>query len=86
MCVLCLLRFEMRASILPDRQDEGMNEGKSIFSQLIGFLSSREFRRCVARYGGNRYPRPCRGCPPGKREMKSCPGFLANRYENMPRT
>lgn len=32
-----------------------MNEGKSIFSQLIGFLSDREFRRCVARYGGDRY-------------------------------
>jgi len=32
-----------------------MNEGKSIFSQLIGFLPDREFRRCVARYGGDRY-------------------------------
>jgi hypothetical protein len=27
----------------------------------------------------------CRSCPPGKRGMKSCPGFLANRCENMPR-
>ena len=36
-------------------QDGGMNEGKSIFSQLIGFLPDREFRRCVARYGGDRY-------------------------------
>jgi len=35
--------------------DEGMNEGKSIFSQLIDFLPDREFRRCVARYGGDRY-------------------------------
>ena len=26
-----------------------MNEGKSIFSQLIGFLPDRNFRRCVAR-------------------------------------
>jgi hypothetical protein len=34
-----------------------MNEGKSIFSQLIGFLPDREFRRCVARYGGDRYTR-----------------------------
>jgi hypothetical protein len=32
-----------------------MNEGKSIFSQWIGFLPDREFRRCVARYGGDRY-------------------------------
>jgi hypothetical protein len=32
-----------------------MNEGKSIFSQLIGFLPDREFRRCVAHYGGDRY-------------------------------
>jgi len=32
-----------------------MNEGKSIFSQLIGFLPDRDFRRCVARYHGDRY-------------------------------
>jgi transposase len=32
-----------------------MNEGKSIFSQLMGFLPDREFRRCVARYNGDRY-------------------------------
>ncbi len=32
-----------------------MNEGKSIFSQLIGFLPDRDFRRCIARYGGDRY-------------------------------
>ena len=39
----------------PTSQDERMNEGKSIFSQLIGFLPDREFRRCVARYDGDRY-------------------------------
>jgi hypothetical protein len=39
----------------PTVQDEGMNEGKSIFSQLIGFLPDREFRRSVARYDGDRY-------------------------------
>lgn len=32
-----------------------MNEGKSIFSQLISFLPDRDFRRCVARYDGERY-------------------------------
>ena len=32
-----------------------MNEGKSIFSQLIGFLPDRDFRRCAARYHGDRY-------------------------------
>ena len=32
-----------------------MNEGKSIFSQLIAFLPDRDFRRCVARYQGDRY-------------------------------
>lgn len=32
-----------------------MNEGKSIFSQLIGFLPDRDFRRCVARYQGDHY-------------------------------
>ncbi len=30
-----------------------MNEGRTIFSQLISFLPDREFRRCVARYGGD---------------------------------
>ncbi len=29
-----------------------MNQGRTVFSQLIGFLPDREFRRCVARYGG----------------------------------
>jgi hypothetical protein len=32
-----------------------MNDGKTVFSQLIGFLPDREFRRCVARYHGDRY-------------------------------
>jgi hypothetical protein len=32
-----------------------MNEGKTVFSQLIGYLPDRDFRRCVARYGGDRY-------------------------------
>jgi hypothetical protein len=32
-----------------------MNEGKTVFSQLIGFLPDRDFRRCVTRYGGDRY-------------------------------
>src|SRR5919109_5285879 len=30
-----------------------MNSGRTVFSQLINFLPDREFRRCVARYGGN---------------------------------
>ena len=32
-----------------------MNDGQTVFSQLIGFLPDRDFRRCVARYGGDRY-------------------------------
>jgi hypothetical protein len=32
-----------------------MNDGKSIYSQLSDFLPDREFRRCVARYGGDLY-------------------------------
>jgi hypothetical protein len=32
-----------------------MNEGKSLFSPLIGFLPNRDFRRCVARYRGGHY-------------------------------
>jgi len=30
-----------------------MNSGKTIFSQLMDFLPSYEFRRCVERYDGN---------------------------------
>jgi len=30
-----------------------MNTGRTIFSQLLGFLPLREFRRCVARYRGH---------------------------------
>jgi hypothetical protein len=30
-----------------------MNEGRTVFSQLISFLPDREFRRCVERYGGD---------------------------------
>ena len=31
-----------------------MNLGRTVFSQLIGFLPDRELRRCVARYNGDR--------------------------------
>jgi hypothetical protein len=34
-----------------------MNLGRTVFSQLIGFLPDREFRRCVARYSGDFRPR-----------------------------
>ena len=30
-----------------------MNQGRTIFSQLLNFLPDREFRRCVARYSGD---------------------------------
>lgn len=30
-----------------------MNKGRTVFSQLLFFLPDREFRRCVARYGGD---------------------------------
>ena len=30
-----------------------MNPGKTIFAQLIDFIPSYEFRKCVARYNGN---------------------------------
>src|ERR1035441_7122432 len=30
-----------------------VNQGRTVFSQLLGFLPDREFRRCVARYGGD---------------------------------
>jgi hypothetical protein len=31
-----------------------MNSGRTIFAQLLDFLPSHEFRKCVARYAGNR--------------------------------
>ena len=34
-----------------------MNQGRTVFSQLLDFLPDREFRRCVERYGGNARPR-----------------------------
>jgi len=30
-----------------------MNLGRTVFSQLVGFLPDREFRRCVERYQGD---------------------------------
>jgi len=30
-----------------------MNSGRTVFSQVMDFLPLREFRKCVARYGGN---------------------------------
>jgi hypothetical protein len=30
-----------------------VNQGRTVFSQLLGFLPDREFRRCVARYDGD---------------------------------
>ena len=30
-----------------------MNQGRTVFSQLVAFLPDREFRRCVARYDGD---------------------------------
>jgi transposase len=34
-----------------------VNQGRTVFSQLLGFLPDREFRRCVSRYGGDTRPR-----------------------------
>ena len=34
-----------------------MNQGRTVFSQLLSFLPDREFRRCVARYSGDARPR-----------------------------
>ena len=31
-----------------------MNQGRTVFAQLINFLSPNEFNRCVARYDGNK--------------------------------
>ena len=34
-----------------------MNAGRTVFSQLITYLSHGEFQKCVSRYGGDRYHR-----------------------------
>jgi hypothetical protein len=34
-----------------------VNQGQTVFSQLMSFLPDREFRRCVARYSGDARPR-----------------------------
>src|SRR6267142_612902 len=31
-----------------------LNQGRTVFAQLISFLSHNEFNRCVTRYGGNK--------------------------------
>ena len=31
-----------------------MNQGRTVFAQLISFVSHNEFNRCVARYNGNK--------------------------------
>ena len=58
--LFALPRFERR---LPPRarfcdgRQWFVNQGRTVFSQLLGFLPDREFRRCVARYGGDARPR-----------------------------
>src|SRR5664279_921331 len=47
------LNCEIGCSSAPQHGE--MNEGKTVFSQLIGFLPDRDFRRCVARYSGDHY-------------------------------
>ena len=51
-----LPRFEWRttseARFCGDRQ-WSVNQGRTVFSQLIAFLPDRDFRRCVARYDGD---------------------------------
>ena len=37
----------------PDVPQWLMNSGRTVFSQLIGLLPDREFRRCVVRYSGD---------------------------------
>jgi len=38
-------------------QEWCVNQGRTVFTQLLGFLPDREFRRCVARYDGDARPR-----------------------------
>ena len=34
-----------------------MNEGRTVFAQLMGDLPKYEFDKCVGRYGGNHHVR-----------------------------
>ena len=52
-------RFERRPDEKPSASDNNgcVNQGRTVFSQLLSFLPDREFRRCVARYSGDARPR-----------------------------
>jgi Domain of unknown function (DUF4372)/Transposase DDE domain len=54
-----LPRFERRPNEKPSASDNNgcVNQGRTVFSQLLSFLPDREFRRCVARYSGDARPR-----------------------------
>jgi Domain of unknown function (DUF4372) len=54
-----LPRFERRPNEKPSASDNNgcVNQGRTVFSQLLSFLPDREFRRCVARYSGGARPR-----------------------------
>jgi len=55
-----LPRFERRLARKPvfgGGRQWCVNQGRTVFSQLLGFLPDREFRRCVARYAGDVRPR-----------------------------
>jgi len=53
--ICACLDLKSAPSFSPAAQHGGINEGKSIFSQLIGFLPDRDLRRFMARYGGDLY-------------------------------
>src|SRR6266567_8480350 len=41
----------------PAAEQWSMNAGRTVFAQLIAYLSLIEFQKCVARYSGDRYHR-----------------------------
>ena len=45
------------AGLLLGATEWSMNQGRTVFSQLLSLLPDREFRRCVARYDGDRRER-----------------------------
>jgi len=64
-----------------------MNEGRTVFSQLMDFLPLHQFRHCVERYGGNYKIQaslvwisssawPLHSLPPGKVFATSKPVFV----------
>jgi hypothetical protein len=73
-----------------------MNSGRTVFAQLIEYLSHKEFQRCVARYGGDRYAKKLSGWEQflamafaqltyreSLRDIEACLGAVGSKFYHM---